>query len=65
MASQADVLRVRHAFLPQERGAGALEEPLRTSAWEAILLANKAVSTVRRQIVDDGSERAFSDSCAE
>ena len=34
LASHADVLRVRHAFLIC--GAGTRDEPLRTSAWEAI-----------------------------
>ena len=54
-------------FLPvaSERGTGALDETLRTSAREAILPANKAVSTVRREIADTGSERAFSDSRAQ
>ena len=47
------------------RGAGALDEPVRTSASEAILPANKVVSTVHSQIVDTGSERAFSDSRAQ
>ena len=34
IASHADVLRVRHAFLP---GAGTRDEPLRTPAWRASL----------------------------
>ena len=34
LASPADVLRVRHAFLPH-CGAETRDEPLRTSAWEA------------------------------
>ena len=48
-------------FLPvaSESGTGALDEPLRTSTREAILPANKAVSTVRREIVDTGSEKGF------
>ena len=33
LASHADVLRVRHAFLPHERRAGTRDEPLRTSAF--------------------------------
>ena len=60
LASHADVLGVRHAFLPHVRGAGTHDEPLRTSAWEARELPKQARSQVLSLTLSrDGKERTL------
>ena len=56
LASYADVLRVRHAFLPHERRAGTRDEPLRTSAWEAREVPKQARSQVLSPTLSWGRE---------
>ena len=60
LASHAEVLRVRHAFLPHERRAGTRDEPLRTSAWEAREVPKQARSQVLSLTLSwDGKERTL------
>ena len=60
LASNAEVLRVRHAFLPHERRAGTRDEPLRTSAWEVREVPKQARSQVLSPTLSwDGKERTL------